>query len=64
VTTVASIGGVGGHSLLPILVIAVLDDEGDRAAHGATEANPGDRPHFIFLDEHSAAPTVTFLAAR
>ena len=43
----AAIGGIGRHPLLPILVVAILDDEGDRAAHRAPEADAGDRaqPH-------------------
>ncbi len=60
----AAIARVGRHPLLPIFVVAILDDEGDRTAHAASEADAGNRPHLVFFNQHPAAAAVAFLPAR
>ena len=66
VTTLASPRscGSGGHPLFPVFVVAVFNDEGDRAAHRAAEADAGDDAGLVLFDQHTAAAAVALLAAR
>ena len=60
----AAIVRVGGHFLDPVLEVAILDDERDRTAERFAEADAGNRPHLVLLDQHPAAAPVTLLAPR
>ena len=60
----ATVGRIGGHPLLPVFEVAVLDDQSDGTAHRAAEADSRDHAHFVALDRHPAAASIAFLAAR
>ncbi len=60
----ARIGRIRGHSFFPVLEIAIGDDERDRTAHRAPEADSRDRTNLVLFDQHPAAAAVAFLAAR
>ncbi len=54
----------GVHPLLPVGVVAVGDEDGDRAAEGATVAHAGADLDRVGLDLHPAAAAVAELATR
>ena len=60
----AAVGGIDRHPLLPVFEIAILDDQRDRTAHRAPEADARDHAHLVALDRHPSAPSVALLAAR
>src|SRR5258707_9570718 len=60
----AAIVGIRRHLLDPVLEVAILDDESDRAAERFAEADTGNRPYFVLLDQHPATAAVAFLTAR
>src|SRR5271163_1562258 len=60
----AAIARVGGHALFPVLVVAILDDESNRAAHRATEADARNDARLVLFDQHAAAAPVALLPAR
>ena len=54
----------GVHPLLPVGVVAVGDEDGDRAAEGAAVADAGADLDRVGLDLHPAAAAVAELAPR
>ena len=54
----------GVHPLLPVRVVAVGDQDRDRAAQGAPVADPGADLDRVALDLHPAAAAMAELAAR
>jgi len=54
----------GVHPLLPVGVVAVGDEDGDRAAERAPVADPGADLDGVGLDPHPATATVAELAPR
>ena len=54
----------GVHPLFPVRVVAVGDEDGDRAAEGAAVADPGADVGGVGLDPHPAAAAVAELAPR
>ena len=60
----AAVGGIDRHPLEPVFEIAILDDQRDRTADRAPEADARDHPHLVALDCHPSAPSVALLAAR
>ena len=54
----------GVHPLLPVGVVAVGDEDGDRAAEGAAVADAGADLDRVGLDPHPAAAAVAELAPR
>ena len=51
------------HRVRPVLVIAVLDEERDRAAQRAAVADAAERPHVVLLELLARAAAVARLAA-
>ena len=54
---------IGRHHVPPVLVVAVPDDQGDRAAEGHPVADAGEDLDGVGLDLHAAAAAVAALAA-
>ena len=52
------------HAPLPVGPVEILDDHGDRAAHGAAVAHAGDDLDAIVLDLLAPAAAVAALSAR
>ena len=57
------LGGLDGHFFDPVGPVAVLDEEGDGAAEGFTEADAAADDGLVALDFHAAAAAVAALAA-
>src|SRR3990172_4649521 len=60
----AAILRVDRHPLLPVLEVLVLDDEGDGATQGATEAHARYDSGLVAFDRHAPAAAIAFLAPR
>ncbi len=56
--------GAHGHGALPVIPVAVLDREGDRATKGQAPPDACGEMSLIALDLHAAAAPVPALAAR
>ncbi len=55
--------GIGRHDVAPVGEVAVADDEGHRAAEGASVPDAGEDLHRVLLDLHPAAAPVPPLPA-
>src|SRR5262245_42077542 len=51
------------HFLRPVFPVTVLNAKGNRRSQRLTPTNSRADLHFVLFNEHSAAPTVTLLAA-
>jgi hypothetical protein len=57
------LAGLDGHNILPVLEVAIPDEDSDRRAESLAVTNAGDDLHLIALDFHTAASAVALLAA-
>ena len=57
-----AVRGIGRHLLVPVLPVAILDDERDRGAEGLPPTNARTDLDLVLLDFHPTAAAVALLA--